>query len=596
MKRGFVSFTILFMLMLLLQRSLCSIGFVSAESKIWVVDDDGSGDFSTISEAINNATPGDNIIVRSGTYFEHLNVSIPITLVGEDPLTTIIDGGGQSLLPIIRVNSSDVIIKNFTIQNTASDFLVGGFGVLISETENVTVENNIFSRTYYSIELRNASDCRVLNNKLKRSYDSAIVLIQGSVNNNIIQNSLEDNPTGVWVTDPTSNLNIFYRNNFVNNTNHAHLFGGPNTWDNGAEGNYWDNYQGMDSDGDGVGDTAYLGLDNHPLMEPWSSTRTFEVLSQEIILSCNYTVASFNFNQSLKTISFYITGPFNSKGYCTITIPKRLLNTSADERWSVTFGETQPTFTNDSVGDSNLISFNFTLGSLLPENLASLKVSTAIPTANFTYTPEFPTVSNLVTFNGSESKPNGGVIITYEWSFGDNSQLESGQIVNHEFDAAGFYNVTLTVEDSEGFTDSTYLMLEVNRITTKITLDIPESASQNIAFTLVVTLLDEIEDPVEDASIEFTLKNGSEWKLLDYAVTNQDGVASLNYTAKSVGELVLKAEFKGDATYGPSNSGELSLRVEAPAQNLALYITVAAIITLGTSLLILAFKRARKTS
>jgi len=596
MKRSFVSFTILSLLILLLPRGLSSISLVSAESQIWVVDDDGSGDFSTISEAISNSTPGDNIMVRSGTYFEHLNVSIPITLVGEDPLTTIIDGGGQRYLPIIFINSSDVVIKNFTIQNTASDFLVGGFGILVSETENVTVENNIFSRAYYSIELRNASDCRVLNNKLQKSYDSAIVLLTGSVNNKIIQNSLEDNPTGIWITDPTSNLNIFYRNNFVNNTNHAQLFGGPNTWDNGAEGNYWDNYQGTDSDGDGVGDTAHLGLDNYPLIEPWSSTRTYEVLSQEIILSCNYTVASFNFNQSLKTISFYVTGPSSSEGYCIVDIPKGLLNPSADERWLVKFGSNQPTFTNESVDDSNLVSFNFTLGSSMPENLASLKVERVSPTANFTYIPEYPTIDDLITFNGSESQPNGGIIVAYNWSFGDNSQPESGQTVNHEFDVAGTYNVTLTVEDSEGLTDSTFRTLEVNRITTMITFDAPESVSQNIAFTLVATLTDEIGDPVNDASIEFTLKNGSEWQLIGSAVTNHDGVASINYTAQNAGELFIKAEFIGDARYGTSSSEEHSLTVVAPASNITLYIIAATITTLGAGLLILASKRAKKSS
>lgn len=512
MKRVFVSFTILSMLILLLMKGLCSIGWVSAESKIWIVDDDGSGDFSTISEAIHNATPGDSILVRSGTYFEHLNVSIPITLVGEDPFTTIIDGGGQRLLPIILINSTDAIIKNFTIQNTASDFLVGGFGILVSETENVTVENNIFSRTYYGIQLRNVSDCRILNNKLQRSYDSAIVLIQGSVNNTIIQNSLEDNPIGIWIADSTSNLNVFYRNNFLNNINHANIFGGPNTWDNGVEGNFWDNYQGTDSDGDGVGDTAHLGVDNYPLIEPWSSTRTYEVLSHEIIVRCNYTVASFNLNQSLKTISFYITGPSSSEGYCTVTVPVALLNPGVDERWSVMFGSNQPTFTNESVDDSNLVSFNFTLGSSMPENLASIKVGAR------------------------------------------------------------------------------------TRISTTITLDSPESVSQNIAFTLAATLIDEIEDPVNDASIQFTLKNESEWKLIGYVVTDHDGVASINYTAQSTGEFFLKADFIGDARYGASSSGECSLTVVAPASNFSLYIIVVIIVTLGAGLLILALKRARKSS
>jgi len=44
-----------------------------------------------------------------------------------------------------------------------------------------------------------------------------------------------------------------------------------NIWDNGSEGNYWSNYNGTDSNGDGVGDTPYVidenNQDNYPLME-----------------------------------------------------------------------------------------------------------------------------------------------------------------------------------------------------------------------------------------------------------------------------------------------------------------------------------------
>ena len=50
-----------------------------------------------------------------------------------------------------------------------------------------------------------------------------------------------------------------------------------NFWDNGCEGNYWSNYNGTDTDNDGVGDTLlpWEGADNCPLMNLyWNSCDT----------------------------------------------------------------------------------------------------------------------------------------------------------------------------------------------------------------------------------------------------------------------------------------------------------------------------------
>jgi hypothetical protein len=59
-----------------------------------------------------------------------------------------------------------------------------------------------------------------------------------------------------------------------------------------------------------------------------------------------------------------------------------------------------------------------------------------------------PEVGETVTFNGSSSTPNGGALTSWFWDF-DDGENDTGEIVTHDFDAAGTYDVTLTVTDSE---------------------------------------------------------------------------------------------------------------------------------------------------
>ena len=70
------------------------------------------------------------------------------------------------------------------------------------------------------------------------------------------------------------------------------------------------------------------------------------------------------------------------------------------------------------------------------------------PTASFTATATYRTV----VVDGAGSADPDGTIASYAWDFGDHSPAATGAVASHTYDAAGTYQVTLTVTDDQGAT------------------------------------------------------------------------------------------------------------------------------------------------
>ncbi|MCK5459431.1 MAG: hypothetical protein KAI20_06030, partial [Thermoplasmatales archaeon] len=108
----------------------------------------------------------------------------------------------------------------------------------------------------------NISNCNIINN------ENAIDIRLNS-NNNIISNcNIYSNLQGIKIWQ-NSNNNIIYLNNLWKNDIDA-IDKENNTWDNSAQGNYWDKYEGRDNNVDNIGDTPYIiseeNKDRFPLM------------------------------------------------------------------------------------------------------------------------------------------------------------------------------------------------------------------------------------------------------------------------------------------------------------------------------------------
>ena len=249
---------------------------------------------------------------------------------------------------LILANCSDMIVKDLIINNTSDGIQIGfssnitltnntisngRYGIYIQYSDFNNIKNNYVQKNRWGILLYTANDNNLINNTLYDNIQQAIYIRYSSNRNNISYNYVKDNGEGINIQDSDNNTiirniidgvaigiqlrssagnlvyanivkshwlsgisivfgssnNTIHHNSFINNDDQVRL--DPdclnNIWDDGmGEGNYWDDYTGLDDGsggriaGDGVGDTeiphpnidqgyGYFQLDNYPLMEPY---------------------------------------------------------------------------------------------------------------------------------------------------------------------------------------------------------------------------------------------------------------------------------------------------------------------------------------
>ena len=182
-------------------------------------------------------------------------------------------------------SSNSSILSNNLARNRSGVSLVGsqniyflgnnitrnmGNGMWLSGLRNSTVEQNIITESDEDgVSVYDSYNNTIVGNTITSSGYYGIKLWEGSSENIISENLIANNRWGLQLAG-TPNNNIIYHNDFVNNTNHVETDDSNGIWDNGEEGNYWDDYAGVDNNSDGVGDTTYVidenNQDNYPLM------------------------------------------------------------------------------------------------------------------------------------------------------------------------------------------------------------------------------------------------------------------------------------------------------------------------------------------
>ncbi|PAV13689.1 cell surface protein, partial [Methanosarcina spelaei] len=216
----------------------------------------------SIQAAINAATSGDIIKVYPGEYHEALTVNKTLTLKGVR--FPVLNASGFTGSPGVTISADDVDFNGFKVTGTEEKC----FGISVS-ANNTSIEDNLIDDCAEGVAFTGTGNT-LLGNTISNCWDSAAVL---------------DNTGG----------NRLYQNTFINNSgkktggSNNHISGGSGSFFQSSEpveylwngqkltgymGNYYDDYTGNDSSGDGIGDSAYAadeGIDQYPLVLPYSN-------------------------------------------------------------------------------------------------------------------------------------------------------------------------------------------------------------------------------------------------------------------------------------------------------------------------------------
>jgi parallel beta-helix repeat protein len=176
---------------------------------------------------------------------------------------------------IAFVNCTNIIVKNLDLSNSRT-------GIVMVSTTNSTITQNRITNNIWGIYLSGSYGNSITGNYIANNGNG--IIVETTSSNTITGNEIRNSSCGITFSGKNQ---VIYHNNFISNLKDAESDGwhplsrqppsyGINVWDNGfpSGGNYWSNYNGVDADNDGIGDTPYIlnqnpnNTDRYPLMKP----------------------------------------------------------------------------------------------------------------------------------------------------------------------------------------------------------------------------------------------------------------------------------------------------------------------------------------
>jgi len=217
----------------------------------------GNGGYSSIQDAINNASNGDTVYVYNGLYEEHVVLNKSITLKGQSTANTVVSWDEDDVINItaagaevryltvqgappyhasVRVLADNVKVRDCILQNSSYGLIAYASGctiqdntaryntrygiAIIGSSSGTLKSNNASNNTLAGIFIHDSQDISVKDSTIK--YNELYGLYLGNANScEVRSNTITFNRYGVWLRKSDSN-ELKY-NNVSNNTRYGVL-------------------------------------------------------------------------------------------------------------------------------------------------------------------------------------------------------------------------------------------------------------------------------------------------------------------------------------------------------------------------------------